>query len=83
MPDSSRHEDWHTAEGLAYLLAQQAGGQQTEHEALIDSVDGFEHPESRRIRPGWAGERFDLHDCVQALFGMQVAEKEADDWQAA
>jgi hypothetical protein len=43
-------------------------------------VTDFNYPDARVIRPGWAGERFDLHDCVQALFRMRLPDQ---DQQAA
>ena len=84
MPDGPPHRQWWTAEALTLVLAQTArtrtsGTQQatdqpaesnTEVE-MVEGVDGFDHPDATRIRPGWRGERFDLHECVQALFRMQ------------
>jgi hypothetical protein len=37
-------------------------------------VDSFHHPDARTIRPRWAGEPFDLHACVQALFTIKLRE---------
>jgi hypothetical protein len=48
--------------------------------AQLAAVTGFNHPDAQRIRPGWAGERFDLHACIQALFGMRFPNQ---DQQAA
>jgi hypothetical protein len=64
LPDGSRPQPWQTTETLADLLAaraRQAG-------ATIEAVDRFEHPEARTIRPRWSGEKFCVHDWVQALF---------------
>ncbi len=83
MPDGRPHEPWHSAEGLAYVLAQQAPGQQARRDAVLADVDGFEHVEARRIRPRWAGERFDLHECVRALSTMRTREGPDDQWEAA
>ena len=82
MPDGRLFEDWHSAEGLAYLLATQPGIPHNDQAAVIDSVDGFEHPDALRIRPGWRGERFDLHECVRALFTMQLPDDQKE-WEAA
>jgi hypothetical protein len=37
-------------------------------------VDSFQHPDAQTIRPRWAGEPFDLHACVQALFTIKLPE---------
>ena len=85
MPDGRPHQDWYDAEALAYLLAEQSPRQHADHAAIIDSVDRFDHPHARRILPGWRGERLDLHECVQALFRMQLPhDNQADEeWAAA
>jgi hypothetical protein len=47
-------------------------------------MDSFQHPAARTIRPRWAGERFDLHACVQALFTIKLPEQAKElDQQAA
>jgi hypothetical protein len=38
---------------------------------------------AQTIRPRWAGERFDLHACVQALFTIKLPEQMKQDQQAA
>ncbi len=85
MPDGRPHQDWYDAEALAYLLAEQSSRQHADHTAIIDTVDRFDHPEARRILPGWRGERFDLHECVQALFRMQLRDDSGpkEEWTAA
>jgi hypothetical protein len=83
MPDGRPHERWHSAEGLAYVLAQQAPVLAAQRDAVLAEVDGFEHPEARRIRPRWAGERFDLHECVRALSTMRTRENGDEEWVAA
>ncbi len=85
MPDKRPHQDWYDAEALAYLLAQQAPARQVAFETIIEGVDGFDHPDATRIRPRWSGERFDLHECVQALFRMQLPDsgEDEDEWEAA
>ena len=76
MPDGKPHREWYTAEGLLNFLAQHADKAQAEQQRLrrtsmIDNVVSFHDPYARRIQPGWRGERFDLHECVQTLFRMQ------------
>jgi hypothetical protein len=77
MPDGKPHRDWYSPDGLANFLAQQLVARQEESGATIEGVDRFGHPDAARIQPGWRGERFDLHECVQALFRMPVAEDES------
>jgi hypothetical protein len=83
MPDGNPPQDWYDAQGLAHLLARQAPEQDARFDTVLDGVDGFGHPDARRIRPGWCGEPFDLHECVQALFRMQLAEDQPEDREAA
>jgi hypothetical protein len=80
MPDGSPHRPWYTAEHLPTLLCQQLDRQRERDVAALAAVTGFSHPDAQVIRPGWAGERFDLHACVQALFGMRLPNQ---DQQAA
>jgi hypothetical protein len=80
MPNGSLHRPWHTADRLPTLLCQQLDPQRAEDAAQLAAVAGFNHPAAQVIRPGWAGERFDLHTCVQALFGMRLPDQ---DQQAA
>ena len=80
MPDGSPHRPWHTAEHLPTLLCQQLDRQRERDVATLAAVTGFNHSDAQRIRPGWAGERFDLHACVQALFGIRLPDQ---DQQAA
>jgi hypothetical protein len=48
------------------------------------NVDSFQHPEAHTIRPRWAGEPFDLHACVQALFTIRLPKPTTNlDQQAA
>ena len=42
-------------------------------------VDSLHHPVARTIRPRWAGEPFDLHACVQALFTIKLAKQPMPD----
>lgn len=74
MPDGSRHRHWYTAARLPALLVGQLDRQRQEQKALLAAVTGLDHPDARTIRPGWAGERFDLHATVEALFRMRLPE---------
>jgi hypothetical protein len=50
----------------------------------LAAADSFQHPDARTIRPRWAGEHFDLHACVQALFTIKLTNPSLDlDQQAA
>jgi hypothetical protein len=50
----------------------------------LAGADSFQHPEAKTIRARWAGEPFDLHACVRALFTIKLPEPTADlDQQAA
>ena len=66
MPDGTPVSPTLPDERLATVLHLQLAA---EREAVA-AVDGFDHPAARTIRPGWTGEPFDLHECVQALFRM-------------
>ena len=75
LPDGNQLRPWQTAETLAGLLAARA----RHAAAAIDAVDRFEHPDASIIRPRWAGERFSIHDCVQALFTIHLADRSQHD----
>jgi hypothetical protein len=50
----------------------------------LATVDSFQHPDAKIIRPRWTGEPFDLHACVQALFTIKLPERTKEqDQQAA
>jgi hypothetical protein len=83
MPDGKPHRDWYSPDGLANLLAQQVGSRQAEFDAVIEGVDRFGHPDAARIQPGWRGERFDLHEAVQALFRMPMPREDSESDEAA
>jgi hypothetical protein len=80
MPDGSPHRPWYTADRLPILLAEQLDRQRALDTGKLSAVTGFNHPDAQTIRPGWAGEPFDLHACVQAIFGMKLPDQ---DQQAA
>jgi hypothetical protein len=84
-PDGRRCDPWVSDENLAQhldvALRRQRQQAETDH---VASVDNFQHPHARTIRPGWAGEPFDLHACVQALFTIKLPQPTLDlDQQAA
>lgn len=78
MPDGTPHRPWYSDERLPHMLAAQLDQHRARHEAQLAVVDGFNHPAAQTIRPRWAGERFDLHECVHALFGMKLPEAEPE-----
>jgi hypothetical protein len=80
MPDGKPHQPWYSAERLPHLLCDQLDRQRAEDAANLTAVTGFNHPAAQTIRPGWAGERFDLHECVHALFRIKLPDQ---DQQAA
>jgi hypothetical protein len=46
--------------------------------------DSFQHSDAQTIRPRWAGEPFDVHACVEALFTIKLPNPFLDlDQQAA
>jgi len=84
-PDGRPCDWWVDDENLAQHLdfALRRLGRESHHDQLA-AVDSFQHPDARTIRPRWAGELFDLHACVQALFTIKLPEPTASfDQQAA
>jgi hypothetical protein len=84
-PDGRSCDPWVSDQNLAQhldvALRRQRQHAQTDH---VASVDSFQHPDARIIRPGWTGEPFDLHACVRALFTIKLPKPTADlDQQAA
>ncbi|WP_139209821.1 HNH endonuclease [Microlunatus flavus] len=73
-PEGTRLPTWWDADQLAYQLREEVAQSRAAHAATLAAVDGFAHPAARRVRPGWTGERFDLHECVDALFRMGPAQ---------
>jgi hypothetical protein len=85
-PDGQPCDSWVSDENLARHLdfARRRALQQTAKQDQLAAVDSFQHPDARTIRPGWTGEPFDLHACVQALFTIKLPKPcEAQDQQAA
>jgi hypothetical protein len=83
-PDGEPCMPWVSDENLArhldYALRRR---QQAQHDRLA-TVDSFDHPDAKIIRPRWTGEPFDLHACVQALFTIKLPERTKEqDQQAA
>jgi hypothetical protein len=81
-PDGRPCEWWVDDQNLARHLDFALRRQQA-HDRLA-AVDSFQHPDAKTIRPRWAGEPFDLHACVQALFTIKLPKPAVDiDQQAA
>jgi hypothetical protein len=81
-PDGQPCDWWVSDHNLAGHLGF-ALRRQHAHEQLA-VVDSFQHPDARTIRPRWAGERFDVHACVQALFTIKLPQQPKElDQQAA
>jgi hypothetical protein len=82
-PDGRPCDWWVDDENLArHLDFALRRRQQAQHDQLA-AVDSFQHPDAQTIRPRWAGETFDLHACVQALFTIKLPEQTKQDQQAA
>jgi hypothetical protein len=82
-PDGQPCQPWVDDQNLARHLAFARRQRQPERDQLA-AVDSFQHPDAQTIRPRWAGEPFDLHACVEALFTIQLPEPTADlDQEAA
>ena len=80
MPDGTSHRPWWDADTLAHLLAEQVTRQVddgTVDDGKVD-VTSFADPDAQTIRPRWAGEPFDLHACVEALFTMRLPAEQAE-----
>ncbi len=78
MPDGSPVEAWRSDEGLTRLVQSQLDRQREEHQVALAAVTSFNDDDARTIRPRWAGERFDLHACVEALFGMKLPDADQE-----
>jgi hypothetical protein len=73
MPDGTPHRPWWDAETLARMLVEQGTGRADAREVdAVRRVTSFDDPAAQTIRPRWAGEAFDLHACVEALFTMRL-----------
>jgi hypothetical protein len=82
-PDGQLCQPWVSDDNLAqHLDFALRRRQQAQHDRLA-GVDSFQHPDAHIIRPRWAGEVFDLHACVQALFTIKLPEQPEQDQQAA
>jgi Domain of unknown function (DUF222)/HNH endonuclease len=78
MPDGTPYQPWYTAEALPRLLQAQLRRQAVTDREALQGVTSVDDPDARTIRPRWAGERFDLHACVQALFQITLPGARAD-----
>ena len=94
MPDGRSPNGWPSHERLTSRLAALVGRRRYQYEfdaeydtdvEGVEDVDRFNHPDAQRIVPGWRGERFNLSDCVSALFGMQLPDERQpeEEWEAA
>ena len=70
-PEGTLLPPWWDAEQLAYQQREDVAAARARHAVTLAAVDGSAHPDAERVRPRWAGERFDLHECVAALFRME------------
>jgi hypothetical protein len=82
-PDGQTCQPWVSDENLARHLGFALRKRQQAHLDQLAAVDSFQHPDARIIRPRWAGEVFDLHACVQALFTIKLPQQPHQDQQAA
>ncbi|HEX3207605.1 MAG TPA: DUF222 domain-containing protein, partial [Propionibacteriaceae bacterium] len=82
-PDGQPCEPWVSDDNLARHLDFALRRRQQARLDQLAGVDSFQHPAARTIRPRWAGEVFDVHACVQALFTIKLPEKSQQDQQAA
>ena len=75
-PDGQPCDWWVSDDNLARHLDLARRRRATElQQNQLAAVDSFQHPHARTIRPRWAGERFDLHACVQALFTIKLPQQ--------
>ena len=73
MPDGRPFEDWYHPQALPELLAAQLRWRRDRRREVLTGVTPSTiPPPARTIRPGGAGERFDLHAYGEALFGMRL-----------
>jgi hypothetical protein len=75
-PDGQPCDPWVADQNLAQHLDFALRRQQTRRR--VAAVDSFHHPDAQTIRLRWAGEPFDLHACVQALFTIKLPERAKD-----
>jgi hypothetical protein len=82
-PDGQPCDWWVDDRNLAWHLDFSLRRRQQTRDRLA-AVDSFHHPDAQTIRPRWAGEPFDLHACVSALFTIKLPDQlEKIDQQAA
>jgi len=78
MPDGTLHQTWYIDERLPWILSDPLERRRAEQQTALANVNGFDNPDARTIRPQWVGERFELHECVQALFRMRLPDAEQE-----
>jgi HNH endonuclease len=76
--DGQPCQTWVTDQQLAWHLDSALRNQQHTRDYRLAGVNSFHHPDAMAIRPRWAGEPFDLHTCVQALFTIKLPEARTD-----
>jgi hypothetical protein len=82
-PDGLPCEPWVSDDNLARHLDFALRKRQQARLDQLAAVDNFQHPAAQTIRPRWAGEVFDVHACVQALFTIKLPDQSQQDQQAA
>lgn len=83
-PDGQPCLPWVSDENLARHLDYALRHRREAKRDRLATVDSFDHPDAKIIRPRWIGEPFDLHACVQALFTIKLPEQTKEqDQQAA
>jgi hypothetical protein len=83
-PDGQPCDWWVSDENLARHLDVALRRSHQARRDQLAAVDRFQHPDAQTIRPRWAGEPFDLHACVEALFTIKCPAQTTDlDQQAA
>jgi hypothetical protein len=82
-PDGQLCQAWVSDDNLARHLDFALRKRRQHQRDGLAAVDSFQHPDAQTIRPRWAGEVFDLHACVQALFTIKLPEQPQQDQQAA
>jgi hypothetical protein len=82
-PDGQPCQPWVSDDNLARHLDFALRRRRQAQLDQLAAVDSFQHPDARTILPRWAGEPFDLHACVQALFTIKLSKTSEQDQQAA
>ncbi|MGI8459582.1 MAG: DUF222 domain-containing protein [Propionibacteriaceae bacterium] len=72
--DGSPVLPWHLADALPHQLIDDLARRRRDRAAAQAEVR-FDDGAARVIRPGWAGEQFDLRACVDVLFAMSGSQE--------